>query len=431
MAIPGETLNGAKARGTPSPGLEVDADDVVFDVTAWRKAFTSGAGVKVRITDETGNEALVNDDGQLHIVAEGKICDSNSTTTPLSAGAVFTGTAQNILAYNAFALFVTSDVASADGGLEIQYSRNGVDDWRTAESYTVNAGAEKWFTPPAFGAYYRVRYTNGGSDQTSFELTTVLRKVPIKWSSHNIEEAITDEDDATLTKAVITGKKANGDFDNASLTNGGNFKVSLEELETQVSDDSNTRLMVSPYSVDEYGTAARLLSDNIFQGALITIPVEHHEIHCGDSYESTYVTDLGNGATLDILIIVPDEAGTGQDQKLYHLLGSIATESECDIYFYEGATYSAQGTSITQFNRNRNSALTDYLGVTYGPTITGVGTMLEQRKSGVGRSINGVAVRQNEWLLRNDETYLLRINNTTTTNCYVEVGLNYYVHPGV
>ena len=32
-------------------------------------------------------------------------------------------------------------------------------------------------------------------------------------------------------KSVITGKRTDGDFDNASLTNGNNLKISLEEFE--------------------------------------------------------------------------------------------------------------------------------------------------------------------------------------------------------
>jgi hypothetical protein len=197
---------------------------------------------RVTIEDENGDIAVVSDDGSLQIVAQGKLTTNNSSTTPLGIDGVFTGTSEFILDSNALAIFVTSDTA---GVLEIQYSRDGVNDWRTAEQYIVLANAEKWYTPPAFGAYMRIIYTNGSVAQTTFELTTILRKVPIKWSSHNIEEPIRDEDDAELVKSVLTGKQDNGEYDNASLTNLGHFKVAVNEFGDTPSIDAFARLRIS------------------------------------------------------------------------------------------------------------------------------------------------------------------------------------------
>jgi len=387
----------------------------------------------------TGDPARVNDDGQLHIVAEGHLCESCSTTTPLGSGATFTGTAVNILAYNAISVFATADQDSATDGLEIQYSRDGLTDWRTAESYTILAGAEKFFSPPAFGVYLRVVYTNGAVAQTDFELTTVLRKVPFKWSSHNIETPITDQDDATLTKAVITGKKANGDYDNVSLTNSGNAKVSLEELESQVSEDSNTSLRTASFLIDEYGNIGRMLSDNIFLGSPVVISSEHHEIHCGDSYEATHNVTLANGASLDFLITVPNwgtvsSTNPGEDQgiKLAHLVGIVEAESELQVQFWEGPTVSTAGTAITSVNRNFNSSFTDFLGITQGGSVSATGTnKWGPWRVGSGRTDAGSARRTREFVLKNNTVYLLRITNQTTSNNNVNVEFDYYIHPGV
>lgn len=199
----------------------------------------------------------------------------------------------------------------------------------------------------------------------------------------------------------------------------------------KLSFDSNDQLRVAPIIADEYGETGLMLGDNIFQGALVAISPEHHEIHCGDSYECSYIEDLGNGATRDILIVVPDEEGEGQTQKLYHLLGMVSVEAETTIRFYEGPTFSAAGTAIDVFNRNRNSSNADLLAVTYGPTITGTGTQLQVDKLGSGKSIGGTASRQEEWLLKNNTAYLLRVTNDTTSNNFIDVKLNYYVHPGI
>jgi hypothetical protein len=400
----------------------------------------AAGGSEVTIIDpETGDAAKVNDDGQLHIVAEGHLCTLNSTTTPLAGDASYVGTATNILAYNAISVFVTSDQDSATGGLAVQFSRNGVNDWRTAESYNILAGAEKFFSPPSFGVYMRVSYTNGSLAQTTFELTTVLRKVPFKWSSHNIETPITDQDDAELVKSVITGKKANGDYDNVSLTNGGNAKISIEEFESGVSEDGNTSLRTAPILQDEFGNSNRTIGDNIFRGAPIVIATEHHEIHCGDSYETTYNVTLGNNAGLDFLITTPNwgtvdgtNTGADQDVKVAHVVGIVESESELEVQFWEGPTVTTAGTALTVVNRNFNSTFTDFLTITQGGSVSDDGVnKWGPWRVGSGRSVAGSAERTREFVLKNDTTYLLRITNQTTASNNVNVELDYYVHPGV
>jgi hypothetical protein len=430
---------------TDTPFSSKDALTTFFDDNLNISGVGTGGGggggeSNVSIIDETTEiSARVNNDGQLHIVGEGHLCTNNSTETPLGAGGVYTGTAENILPYNGIALFVKSDADSALVGLEIQFSKDGVNNWQTSEAYTVLANAAKWFTPPSFGVYFRVKYTNGSSPQTNFELTTKLSKFPFKWSSHNIEEPITDQDDAELTKSVITGKKSNGDYDNVSLTNGGNMKISLEEFESGISENSNSQLKTSPYIIDEYGIFAHILGDNIFRGAIITIPTEHHEIHCGDSYECGDTDELGNGASEFYAIIVPDEGtidgtntGANQGVKQYHSKAIIETQSEALVNFYEGATLSANGTQLTVINRNRNSTLTDFLAVYKAPTITNSGTLLPMSKRlGSDRRVGGRAGRENEIIMKNNTIYLVEIINEVTTANNYNFEIDYYVHPGI
>ena len=336
-----------------------------------------------------------------------------------------------MLDYGIIFVNVFSDQSSATDGLSIQQSADGTN-WDNTDEYTVPANTGKTFSFQPSMKYLRVVYTNGATPQTAFRLQTVLKKTNSLPSSHRIKDSIIDDDDATLQKSVLTGKTSAGNFINFGATNGGNFKVSIEELESGVSDDSNASLKVSPYITDEYGEVARLLGDNIFQGALITIPVEHHEIHCGDSYEAMYHVDLANGATQDFLIVVPNETGTGQDQKLYHCKCIMDSEAEVSVSIYEGATASANGTAITSVNRNRNSTNTDTLGIYHTPTITSVGTLLwGPWHLGSAKTIGGNRSRDSEYVLKNNTVYLVRIINQTTGVNYINVEFDYYVHPGI
>lgn len=202
---------------------------------------------------------------------------------------------------------------------------------------------------------------------------------------------------------------------------------------------TNSQLNISPYIMDEYGNYNHQLGDNGFKGAIIAIPPEHHEIHCGDSYTAHHVEDLGNGATHNYLIITPDwgDPADGNDPmgdqsvKVAHLVGEITGEAETSFWFYEGATYSATGNSLDVNNRNRNSTNDDYLSIYEGASITSTGTELEHGKFGAGKMQGGEANRTDEWVLKNNTVYLLRVTNNTTNNNYHTIRFQYYIHPGV
>jgi hypothetical protein len=158
----------------------------------------------------------------------------------------------------------------------------------------------------------------------------------------------------------------------------------------------------------------------------VTIDVEHHEIHCGDSFVVSRSVDLGNGATDTIIINVPNEA-----VKLYHLVVEVNTEAEADFNIYEGATTAADGTALTSVNRDRNSALTSSLAITHTPTTPAGGTLIYTEHWGAGRSAGGESRGQQEFILKNNTKYRITITNSTTTANYISWKLNYYIHPGI
>jgi hypothetical protein len=190
------------------------------------------SGAEVSISDGS-NTVAVTDDGQMHVILQGKVDDGNSTTNPLSGGEVFTGDAVDISGYPGIAVFVASDVDSGTKGFTIEYS-NDLMDWHAAEEYTYTAPLEKFYTPPSWLRYFRVVYSNGVAAQTTFDLHVMLHKSPIKWSSHNVEDAIVGEDDAELVVAVIKAKDPSGVYDNIQRSPSGNLLVSSAEDPTAI-----------------------------------------------------------------------------------------------------------------------------------------------------------------------------------------------------
>jgi len=154
---------------------------------------------------------------------QGIVDTNNSTSTPLGISGVFTGTATEILNYGIIFISVYTDVASAVDGLAIQQSINGTN-WDFSDNYNIAAGANKNFSINPHARYLRVVYTNGAVAQTTFRLQVIL-KGNAKPSSHRIQDAITDEDDAELVEAIITGKDDSGVFRSVSVSNSSRLKT--------------------------------------------------------------------------------------------------------------------------------------------------------------------------------------------------------------
>ena len=136
------------------------------------------------------------------------------------------------------------------------------------------------------------------------------------------------------------------------------------------------------FLVDEFGKQTKMLGDNLYGGAPVTIDVEHHEIHCGDSFIATRSVDLTNAAA-DTIIVVPNETGT--PRKLYHMVVDINTEGESNFEIYEDATTVADGTPIVSYNRDRNSILTSALAITHTPNTPAAGTLIFTEHWGSGK----------------------------------------------
>lgn len=198
----GEAKGGAAVwRLTPSgfiviPTVLIDADG---NIGLPDSSNTIG---KVKVTNGT-NDADVNSDNQLSVILEGTVDNGNSSTDTLGAGISFTGEGVNTLRYGVIFVTVFSDKASAVDGFMTQISSDGVT-WRDGDSYTIAANTEKTYAFQPNKKWFRIKYTNGGSIQTVFDLQTVMKGTNSKPTSHRIGDDISPEDDVELTKSAIT-----------------------------------------------------------------------------------------------------------------------------------------------------------------------------------------------------------------------------------
>lgn len=176
------------------------------------------------------------------------------------------------------------------------------------------------------------------------------------------------------------------------------------------------------------GSGLELYNDGV-ANALKTITYPHSETHSGSNFIYSELVTIADTATRDILIVTPNSA-----TKKAHLEGAINCIFECNIKWYEGTTVSNAGTGVTELNLNRSSTKTADTVLTHTPTVSGVGTLLQEYQIGNagsagGRNDFGGSLQQrSEWVLDDSATkYLLRITSAQDAND-ISIYLSWYEH---
>jgi hypothetical protein len=139
------------------------------------------------------------------------------------------------------------------------------------------------------------------------------------------------------------------------------------------------------------------------------IEYEHHEIHAGSYYRAGFQKDIANGGTATFAITTPNTTSW-----LHFRLG-IDVELEATVMLYENPTSITGGTAVTPRNANRN--LTDNSGATCVSDCTYDTTgaiPLGNQVLGSGKTSGGNGESAYEWVLKQNETYLIVVTNDAT-----------------
>jgi len=149
-----------------------------------------------------------------------------------------------------------------------------------------------------------------------------------------------------------------------------------------------------------------------YSGAVGVIDQEHLQIHKGYGYTlgaRFILNDVAPGNSIDFLGVNP--AGNFPH---YRYMAVALDGGPFDIDFYEGTVTTDDGTEVVPFNNNRNSTNTADLKIYSGPTITPgqEGTLLEPILVPASKQTGALGSEaSNEWNLKVDTKYLIRITN--------------------
>lgn len=156
--------------------------------------------------------------------------DANNTTqATLGAGATFPGSSSPLTNVATILVSLYSDQDSAVDGLKLQFSPDNVT-WFTTDEYTyIGLSGPKTYSVQPVYPYFRILYTNGGTIQGQFYLTTQFLTGATKPSSHRLEDNLSGQDDVTAQKAIIAAKIPKGTYQNIDATPQGSLNVHISE----------------------------------------------------------------------------------------------------------------------------------------------------------------------------------------------------------
>lgn len=142
----------------------------------------------------------------------------------------------------------------------------------------------------------------------------------------------------------------------------------------------------------------------------VDIDVEHHKIHEGCHYAcQDYDDEVDTGGPKYWNIVTPDTA------TRVHFSFNLISSKEGLVEFFENPTLNNNGTGLTAYNSDRNSANTSELECYYNPSVLsdgsnrlGVNVIGTDSSTGNAGGSGGAVGRTDEFILKPNEQYLIK-----------------------
>lgn len=144
--------------------------------------------------------------------------------------------------------------------------------------------------------------------------------------------------------------------------------------------------------------------------SIVITPYEQHKINAGDHFYFMDTANLGASGTANYMIITPDTTKWG------HMTIGISTIGDTMVTLDESVSGSSTGSTVTVFNRNRNSSTTPGVVITRMAVGATDGTLVWNTYIAEDGKIKGSPAGQNELVLKQNTKYLLLLKSATASN---------------
>ena len=320
------TIDGTVTASNVSGDVAHDAADSGNPVKIGGKA---NAGFPTAVAESDRVDASFDLQGQLRTHETNLISTNNSTTSTLANDAVFTGTGDDVSQYCTIVVILDSSHDSATNGMTFQFSPDNTN-WDEVHSFTYTTGDARHFQFPTAAQYFRIVYTNGGTTQTAFRVQTILHKKGVNPTIHRLVDNIDPDEASAVVKSIVSAQAAgSGDFVPIQATAGGNFKVSMEEingvtpsLNTGVRDAGTQRVTVATDDLVPISAASLPLPAGAATSAAQLADGHNVTVDNAAGASAVNIQDGGNSLTVDTTADATDGAAHGASQTGFRAMGT-------------------------------------------------------------------------------------------------------------
>jgi hypothetical protein len=158
----------------------------------------------------------------------GLVSAANSTTLALSSGESFTGAFEFVSDFASVSVLVIIDTGSSEAGtLTMGLSTDALGTHQRAKSVEVSFGNSSVHTLSLVSKYFRVSFAADQGTSCTGYVQTIYHTYRTQGLVSFIGESINDQNDATLTRSVLTAKDVLGNYVNVQADINGGLLVGI------------------------------------------------------------------------------------------------------------------------------------------------------------------------------------------------------------
>lgn len=189
--------------------IVINAGDLSVSTSHVNDSMSIGDGTTL-VGVTASNELKVSDATAIARLTD-VLSTNNATTTPLGAGATYTGTGDDMLQYECAMISIILD---RNGTLYIESSQDNLT-WEHSQPYAITVTTPgvaegQFFQAMKEARYLRVRFINGATPQGTFKVQMILNQVAGVGEVQAVAQALLANTDALVTKGVIYGQTTGG-----------------------------------------------------------------------------------------------------------------------------------------------------------------------------------------------------------------------------
>ena len=204
-------------------GGDVFAADDISSVKYPRTKLTIGAD-GVNDGDVSASNPLPVD------ISTGLVSTDNSTTTPLTGSATWTGTWEDISNYATISVIASADVA---GTLYYDFSTDGVVNDRAVQLSDGTSGSLGIHSLTVVSKYGRARIVNGAGAQSSMTIQTILsRAARVAMPTSRLGQGLNEYSDVLNVRSALVGITEGDNWVPVKAEGTGNLQVSIQSPRT-------------------------------------------------------------------------------------------------------------------------------------------------------------------------------------------------------